>query len=279
MDRLFVLYILWNACVFYAILAGVYVRKDGAIMKKLSGYRALLTGASGGIGRAIAKAFAEEGAILCLSGRHENDLLELQKELAAYQTSIWVTDLSDKEAVTNMPKAIEEKEGPIDILVNNGGMTLDNLALRIKDADWDQVIQVNLTAAFQLAKGVLPSMMKKRWGRIINISSVVALTGNAGQANYVASKAGLIGLTKCLALEVASRNITVNSIAPGFISTAMTKNLLENEEARQKILQKIPCQKCGTPEDIAHGALFLADQQASYITGETIHINGGMGMF
>ncbi len=248
-------------------------------MSRFSGYRVLLTGASGGIGHAVAKRFAEEGAILCLSGRHEKELGELQKELAPYPTSTWPVDLLDKDAVEHLPKAIAEKEGPIDILVNNGGMTADNLAIRIKQEDWDKVLQVNLTAAFQLAKGVLPNMMKKRWGRIINVSSVVAMTGNAGQSNYVASKAGLWGLTKCLALEVASRHITVNTIAPGFIITAMTKNLLDNEEVRQGILKKIPCQKCGTPEDIAHGVLFLADPQSSYITGETLHINGGMGMF
>lgn len=241
-------------------------------MFDLTGKTALVTGATGGIGKATAKALHKAGAQVILTGRNKEALNSLATELGD-RVRTYPCDLSNKEEITNLVKDI----GKIDILVNNAGLTLDSLFIRMKDEDWSKVLDVNLTASFMLSRAIVLGMMKQRHGRIINISSVVGMTGNIGQANYSASKAGLIAMSKCLALEVAQRNITVNSIAPGFIETAMTDKL--PEETKKAILEKIPMHKIGTPQDIANVAVFLASEEASYITGQTIHINGGMAMF
>jgi len=245
-------------------------------MFDLSGKTALVTGASGGIGGSIAKALHAQGAAVGLSGTRVEALESLKAELGA-RAFIAQANLSDTASVEALPKAAEEAAGaPIDILVNNAGITKDNLFMRMKDEDWDQVIAVNLTAAFRLSRAVLRGMMKKRWGRIIQITSVVAATGNPGQGNYAAAKAGLIGMTKSLAAEVASRNITINAVAPGFIQTAMTEVL--TDQLREMITQRIPAGRMGLPEEIAAAVTYLASQEAAYVTGETIHINGGMAM-
>lgn len=238
----------------------------------LAGKRVLITGATGGIGKAIAEAFYKEGTLLCLSGR-KKDILESLKELYPERCSVWPLDLSHGANIINCIRQIETNEGSIDILVNNGGITEDKLSFQMDDMGWDQILQINLTAAFQLSREVCKGMMRKKWGRIINIASIVALMGNRGQVNYAAAKAGMIGMTKTMALELARWNITVNAIAPGYIETAMTKNIPSS------IVESIPCQRFGSPEDIAYGALFLADARANYITGETLHINGGLGRF
>ncbi|ETW14470.1 3-oxoacyl-ACP reductase [Roseivivax marinus] len=244
-------------------------------MFDLTGKSALVTGASGGIGGAIASALHEAGATVGLSGTREAPLQELADQLGE-RAHVLPCNLSDAEAVTALPKQAAEAMGSVDILVNNAGITRDNIFMRMSDDEWTQVLEVNLTAAFRLSKGVLRGMMKSRWGRIVNVSSVVGATGNPGQGNYAAAKAGLVGMTKSLAYEVASRNITVNAVAPGFIETAMTEKL--NDEQKQQILDQIPSGRMGTPEEIAAAALFLASPGASYVTGTTLHVNGGMAM-
>lgn len=249
-------------------------------MFQLNDQTALITGASGGIGHAIAHAFHAQGATIAISGTREEALQSLAAELTAInpQNPVYVIpcNLSDSQAVENLYPKAEELMGKVDILVNNAGITRDGLAIRIKDEDWAQVLDVNLTASFRLCRAALKSMMKRRSGRIINISSIVGVTGNAGQANYTAAKAGLIGLSKTLAHEVASRGITVNCIAPGFIVSPMTGVLPEN--IKEKILASIPQGRMGTPEEIAAGAVYLASPEAGYMTGQTLHINGGMFM-
>ena len=246
-------------------------------MFDLTGKTALITGASGGIGGAIAKALHGQGATVVLSGTRQEALDKLKAELGERAFTA-IGNLSDTASVEALPKAAEEAAGAgIDILVNNAGITKDNLFMRMKDEEWDQVIAVNLTAAFRLSRAVLRGMMKKRWGRIIQITSVVGATGNPGQGNYAAAKAGLVGMTKSLAAEVASRNITVNAVAPGFIQTAMTDVLTDAQKGM--ISARIPAGRMGMPEEIAAACTYLASQEAAYVTGETIHINGGMAMF
>ncbi|HJS46175.1 MAG TPA: 3-oxoacyl-[acyl-carrier-protein] reductase [Rhizomicrobium sp.] len=245
-------------------------------MFDLTGKTALVTGASGGIGGAIAKALHGQGAKVVLSGTRAEALEALKAELGA-NAFIAQANLSDIASVEALPKLAEEAAGsPIDILVNNAGITKDNLFLRMKDDEWDQVIAVNLTAAFRLSRAVLRGMMKKRWGRIIQITSIVAATGNPGQGNYAAAKAGLIGMTKSLAAEVASRNITANAVAPGFIQTAMTDVL--SDQQKELVGQRIPAGRMGLPAEIAAAVVYLASEEAAYVTGETIHVNGGMAM-
>jgi 3-oxoacyl-[acyl-carrier protein] reductase len=245
-------------------------------MFDLTGKTALVTGATGGIGGAIAKTLHGQGATVVLSGTRIEALEKLKAELGE-RTFIAQANLSDIASVEALPKAAEEAAGgTIDILVNNAGITRDNLFLRMKDDEWDQVIAVNLTAVFRLSRAALRGMMKKRWGRIIQISSLVGATGNPGQGNYAAAKAGLVGMSKSLAAEVASRNITVNVVAPGFVQTAMTEVL--DDKYKELIAQRIPAGRMGTPEEIAAAVLYLASPEAAYVTGETIHVNGGMAM-
>jgi 3-oxoacyl-[acyl-carrier protein] reductase len=246
------------------------------MMFDLSGKTALITGASGGIGGAIAKALHGQGAKVVLSGTRAEALEALKAELGA-NAFIAQANLSDIASVEALPKAAEEAAGSgIDILVNNAGITKDNLFLRMKDEEWDQVIAVNLTAAFRLSRAVLRGMMKKRWGRIVQITSLVGATGNPGQGNYAAAKAGLVGMTKSLAAEVASRNITANAVAPGFIQTAMTDVL--TDQYKEMIDKRIPVGRMGLPAEIAAAVVYLASEEAAYVTGETIHVNGGMAM-
>jgi 3-oxoacyl-[acyl-carrier protein] reductase len=245
-------------------------------MFDLTGKTALVTGASGGIGGAIAKALHAQGAAVVLSGTRAEALEAVKAELGS-RAFIAPANLSDIASVEALPKAAEDAAGAgIDILVNNAGITRDNLFMRMKDEEWDQVIAVNLTAAFRLSRAVLRGMMKKRWGRIVQITSVVGATGNPGQGNYAAAKAGLVGMTKSLAAEVASRNITVNAVAPGFIQTAMTDVLTDQQ--KEAIATRIPAGRMGMPEEIAAAVLYLASPEAAYVTGETIHVNGGMAM-
>src|SRR5471032_41044 len=245
-------------------------------MFDLTGKTALITGASGGIGGAIAKTLHGQGAKVVLSGTRAEALEALRAELGA-GAFIAAANLSDIASIEALPKAAEEAAGAgIDILVNNAGITKDNLFMRMKDEEWDQVIAVNLTAAFRLSRAVLRGMMKKRWGRIIQITSVVGATGNPGQGNYAAAKAGLVAMSKSVAAEVSSRNITVNSIAPGFIQTAMTDVLTDQQ--KEMIGQRIPAGQMGMPGEIAAAVAYLASEEAAYVTGETIHINGGMAM-
>ena len=236
----------------------------------------LVTGASGGIGASIAMALHKQGAKVCITGTNLEKLNKINKESSMAFNQI-VCDLSNKEDLKKLIPSVEKDLGKIDILINNAGITRDQLMMRMKDEIWDEVIQTNLNSAFYLSKSVIKGMMKRKFGRIIQISSVVAFTGNPGQANYVASKAALVGMTKSLALEVASRNITVNCIAPGFIKTPMTESL--NEDQQDKLMQKIPIQRFGMPEDIAAASVYLSSNEASYITGTTIHVNGGLAMF
>ncbi|PKQ09554.1 MAG: 3-oxoacyl-[acyl-carrier-protein] reductase [Alphaproteobacteria bacterium HGW-Alphaproteobacteria-12] len=244
-------------------------------MFDLTGKSALVTGASGGIGSDIARALHAQGACVALSGTRKEALDALASDLGD-RTHVLPCNLSDSAAVDALPKQAEEAMGSLDILVNNAGLTRDNLFMRMKDEEWDEVIRVNLTAAFRLSRGVLRGMMKRRWGRIIGITSVVGVTGNPGQANYAASKAGMIGMTKSLAQEVASRNITANCIAPGFIRSAMTDALTEDQQSR--ILATIPAGRLGQATEIAAAAVFLASEEAAYVTGQTLHVNGGMAM-
>lgn len=240
--------------------------------KKFSNTRVFITGATGEIGRALAQAFYQEGAHLCLSGRNHGLLQDLSHTFQD-RCSLWPLDLSDSSAITSVCEKITHAQGGVDILINNGGVTKDGLSFRMQNDQWDEVIQVNLTACFQLSRELCKHMMRKKWGRIINISSIVGFSGNPGQANYCASKAGMIGLTKTMALELARWNITVNAIAPGYVDTAMTHHLPES------LLETIPCKRYGSPQDISYAALFLADERASYMTGQTLHVNGGLGMF
>lgn len=244
-------------------------------MFNLSGKTALVTGATGGIGGAIAKALHAQGAVVGISGRNEAKLKELAAELGD-RVHVFPADLGDVAQVEALVKTATEAMGSINILVNNAGLTKDNLSLRMKPEEWDEVIRVNLTATFLLAQACQRGMMKARWGRIINISSVVGTTGNPGQCNYVASKAGLVGWTKAMAAEIASRNVTVNCIAPGFIATPMTDVLTDDQKA--KINASIPMARMGGPEDIAAATVYLASDEAAYVTGQTIHVNGGMAM-
>ncbi len=238
---------------------------------------ALVTGATGGIGAAIAKALHGAGATVVLSGTRENVLEERMRELGGERVHAVPANLSDPESVAALVPAAEQALGRgVDILVNNAGITRDTLAMRMKPEQWQQVLDVNLTAAFRLSQAVLKGMMMARWGRIVNITSVVALTGNPGQANYAAAKAGMIGMSKSLAREVAARGITVNCIAPGFIETPMTDAL--NEKQREAILAQIPAGRLGSPEDVAAAALYLASDAAAYVTGQTLSVNGGMAM-
>lgn len=244
-------------------------------MFDLTGKRALVTGASGGIGREIAKALAAAGARVALSGTRVGALEDTAKEIGT-DCPILPCNLSVLEEVDRLVPAAEAALGGLDILVNNAGMTRDNLFMRMKDEEWDDVIAVNLTAAFHLTRSVLRGMMKQRHGRVIGISSVSGVMGNPGQGNYAASKAGLIGMNKALAHEVASRGITVNSIAPGFIASAMTDEL--NDKQRESILSTIPSGRLGTAQEVAGCAVFLASDAAAYITGHTLNVNGGMAM-
>lgn len=244
-------------------------------MFDLTGKRALVTGASGGIGGGIAAALHAAGATVALSGTREAPLAELASTLGA-RAHVVTANLSEPEAVEALPKAAVEAMGGVDILVNNAGITRDNLFMRMSDEEWAQVIEVNMTSAFRLSRAVLRGMMKARWGRIVNITSVVGATGNPGQGNYAAAKAGLVGMSKSLAYEVASRGITVNCIAPGFIETAMTGKL--NDDQRGKILTQIPAGRMGSTDEIAAAALYLASPEAGYVTGATLHVNGGMAM-
>jgi len=245
-------------------------------MFNLTGKTALVTGASGGIGGAIAKALHGQGASVVLSGTRADALDALRSELGT-RTFTAPCNLANSAEVDALIKKAEETAGaPIDILVNNAGVTRDNLFMRMKDEEWDQVIAVDLTAAFRLSRAALRGMMKKRWGRIVSITSVIGTTGNPGQGNYAAAKAGLVGMSKSLAAEVASRNITVNCVAPGFIATAMTEVL--NDAQKQAILPRIPAGRMGTPADIASAVVYLASEEAAYVTGQTLHANGGMAM-
>jgi 3-oxoacyl-[acyl-carrier protein] reductase len=244
-------------------------------MFDLSGKNALITGASGGIGGSIAKILYRAGANVALTGTRSGPLEELASQLGD-NAHVLLCNLSDMAAVDILPKQAMEVLGGVDILVNNAGITRDNIFMRMSDEEWQSVIDVNMTATMKLCKGVLRGMMKARWGRIINISSVVGATGNPGQANYAASKAGMVGMSKSLAYEVASRGITVNAIAPGFIATAMTDKL--NDDQKSKIMQQIPAGRMGDAQDIAAAALYLASVEAGYLTGTTMHVNGGMVM-
>lgn len=245
-------------------------------MFDLTGKVALVTGASGGIGGAIATALHGQGAHVVLSGTREEALKAVQTGLGE-RASIAPCNLSDPASVEALPKAAEVAAGaPIDILVNNAGITRDNLFMRMKDDEWDQVIAVNLTAAFKLSRAVLRGMMKKKWGRIISVTSVVGATGNPGQGNYAAAKAGLVGMSKSLAAEVASRNITVNCVAPGFVVTPMTDGLTDDQKTA--LFARIPVGRFGEPADIGAAVVYLASPEAGYVTGQTLHANGGMAM-
>jgi 3-oxoacyl-[acyl-carrier protein] reductase len=245
-------------------------------MFNLKDKTALVTGASGGIGASIAMALHKQGAKVCITGTNLEKLNKINQSASMAYNQV-VCDLSNKDDLKTLIPNVEKDFGKIDILINNAGITRDQLMMRMQDEIWDEVIQTNLYSSFYLSKSVIKGMMKRRFGRIIQISSVVAFTGNPGQSNYVASKAALVGMTKSLALEVASRNITVNCIAPGFIKTPMTEEL--NEDQKNNLMQKIPIKRFGVPEDIAVASVYLSSNEASYITGSTIHVNGGLAMF
>jgi 3-oxoacyl-[acyl-carrier protein] reductase len=244
-------------------------------MFDLTGKRALVTGASGGIGGAIARALHGAGAAVGLSGTRQEPLEELARELGE-QAHVLPCDLSDPQAVDALPKQAAEAMGGLDILVNNAGITRDQIFMRMSDEEWQQVLDVNLTATMRLCRGVMRPMMKARWGRIVNISSIVGATGNPGQANYAAAKAGMVGLTKSIAHEVATRGITANAVAPGFIATAMTEKLTDDQ--KDKINAQIPTARMGTPEEVAAAVVYLSSPEAGYVTGTTLHVNGGMAM-
>ena len=244
-------------------------------MFDLTGKNALVTGASGGIGGAIAKALHAQGATVALSGTRVAPLEALAAELGS-RAHVLPCNLSDAEAVAALTKQAIEAMGSVDILVNNAGITRDNLFMRMSDDEWSSVLEVNLTSTMRLCKGAIRGMMKARWGRIINISSIVGATGNPGQANYAASKAGVVGMSKSIAYEVASRGITVNCVAPGFITTAMTDKL--NDDHKSGILTQVPAGRMGDAEEIAAAVVYLASQEAGYVTGATLHVNGGMAM-
>ena len=244
-------------------------------MFDLSGKRALITGASGGIGAAIARTLHAAGATVALSGTREAPLNALASELGE-RAHVVPCNLSDPASVEALPKTAIAAMGGLDILVNNAGITRDQIFMRMSDDDWASVLDVNLTATMRLCRAVMRPMMKARWGRIVNISSIVGATGNPGQVNYAASKAGMIGMTKSIAAEVATRGITANAVAPGFIATAMTENLTDDQKG--KINAQIPAGRMGTPEEIAAAVLYLSSSEAAYVTGTTLHVNGGMAM-
>ena len=245
-------------------------------MFDLTGKVALITGASGGIGNAVARALHAQGATVVLSGTRAEVLETLKAELGE-RAFVATCNLADSASVEALPKAAEVAAGaPIDILINNAGMTKDNLSMRMKDEEWESVIAVDLTAAFRLARAVTRGMMKKRWGRIISVTSIVGAVGNPGQCNYAAAKAGLTAMSKSMAYEVASRGITVNCVAPGFIGTPMTDVL--NETQKEAISGKIPAARMGNPAEIAAAVVYLASEEAAYVTGQTLHVNGGMSM-
>jgi 3-oxoacyl-[acyl-carrier protein] reductase len=244
-------------------------------MFDLTGKAALVTGASGGIGAEVARALHKAGAKVALSGTRVEPLEALAAELGA-GAFVCPANLADAASVEALPKAASEAMGGLDILVNNAGVTKDNLFMRMSDEEWATVLDINLTSTFRLCRAVIRPMMKARWGRIVNISSVVGATGNAGQGNYAASKAGMVGMSKSLAAEVASRGITVNCVAPGFIATAMTDKL--NDEQKGRILTQIPAGRMGASGDIAAAVLYLSSLEAGYVTGATLHVNGGMAM-
>ena len=244
-------------------------------MFQLSGRTALITGASGGIGSAIAKNLSQQGAHVILHGTRAGRLEELASEIGT-NVSVVTANLSDREAVGGLVSEAAKATGAIDILVNNAGITRDNLFMRMKDEEWDDVLEVNLTSSMLLCRSAIRAMMKSRWGRIISISSIVGVTGNPGQTNYAASKAGMIGFSKSLAAEVASRGITVNVVAPGFIETPMTDEL--TDEQKQKLLGNVPAGRLGSSQEVAAAVSFLASEEAAYMTGATLHVNGGMAM-
>jgi 3-oxoacyl-[acyl-carrier protein] reductase len=244
-------------------------------MFDLTGKAALVTGASGGIGGQIARALHDAGATVGLSGTRTEPLEALASELGD-RVHVLPCNLSEPDAVAELPKQAVEAMGSVDVLVNNAGITRDNIFMRMSDDEWQSVIDVNLTATFKLCRGVLRGMMKARWGRIVNISSVVGAVGNPGQGNYAAAKAGMVGMSKSLAYEVATRGITVNAVAPGFIETAMTDKLTDDQKSG--ILGQIPAGRMGTPEEIAAAVLYLSSPEAAYVTGTTLHVNGGMAM-
>lgn len=245
-------------------------------MFDLTGKTALVTGATGGIGEAIAAALHAQGATVAITGRREAELARVAAALGGARVIVAPADLSDPAAPAALVERIEAEAGGLDILVNNAGFTRDMLALRMGDADWAAVLEVDLTAPFRLARAALRGMMKKRHGRIVSIASIVGVTGNAGQANYAAAKAGLIGMSKSLAQEVATRGVTVNVVAPGFVKTAMTDAL--GDAQKTALLARIPTQRMGTPEDIAAAVVYLASAEAAWVTGQTLHVNGGMAM-
>ena len=246
-------------------------------MFNLDGKTALITGATGGIGSAIARALHSQGAEVILSGTRQGALDELAHELSDRAHPI-AADLSDKSSIDSLIKQISDiSTDGVDIVINNAGIVRDNLLVRMKDEEWNQVLDINLFAGYKLTQGLMRGMMKRRWGRIIGISSVVGTTGNPGQANYAAAKAGMIGFSKALAQEVATRGITVNVIAPGMIQTAMTDDLNEDQSAR--LLSTIPLGRLGSPEEIAASVIYLASDEAAYVTGVTLHVNGGMAMY
>ncbi len=245
-------------------------------MFDLTGKTALVTGATGAIGGAIARALHAQGATVTLSGTRQELLDALAGELGA-RVHVQPCDLADMNAVEALVPACEEKMGQLDILVANAGLNRDNLFVQLKDEDWDRVIAVNLTATFRLTRAAVKVMMRRRWGRVIGISSVVGFTGNPGQGNYTASKAGMVGMMKSVAAEYAKRNVTANCIAPGIIASAMTEKL--NDKQRETIMSKVPAGKLGTPLDVAAAAVYLASDEAHYVTGHTIHVNGGMAMY
>jgi 3-oxoacyl-[acyl-carrier protein] reductase len=244
-------------------------------MFDLSGKTALVTGASGGIGGAIARLLHKQGAAVTLSGTRADALEQLKASLGE-RAHVVAAKMDDAADIDRLAKEAEAAMGKIDILVNNAGITRDNLSMRMKDEEWEKVLQVNLTGTFRLTRAVTRGMMRRRHGRIVNITSVVGVTGNAGQANYAAAKAGLIGMSKSLAQELASRSITVNCLAPGFIATPMTDAL--SDDQRKAILGRVPADRLGTPEEIAAGVVYLASDEAAYVTGQTLHVNGGMAM-
>lgn len=245
-------------------------------MFNLDGKTALVTGATGAIGEAVARALHAQGATLAISGTRQDVLEKLAGELGS-RVHVLPCDLSNAEQVEALVPSAEEKMEKLDILVANAGVNKDNLFVQLKDEDWDKVIAVNLTATFRLTRAAVSRMMRRRFGRIIGISSVVGFTGNPGQGNYTASKAGMVGMMKSVAAEYAKRNVTANSIAPGIITSAMTDKL--NDKQRETILSKVPAGKLGTPLDVAAAAVYLASDEAAYVTGQTIHVNGGMAMF
>ena len=244
-------------------------------MFQLSGKTALITGASGGIGSAIAKNLSQQGAHVVLHGTRAGRLEELASEIGS-NVSVVTANLSDRDAVGGLVAEAAKATGAIDILVNNAGITRDNLFMRMKDEEWDDVLEVNLTSSMLLCRSAIRAMMKARWGRIISISSIVGVIGNPGQTNYAASKAGMIGFSKSLAAEVASRGITVNIVAPGFIETPMTDEL--TDEQKQKLLANVPAGRLGSSQEVAAAVSFLASEEAAYMTGSTLHVNGGMAM-